>query len=127
MKYNLFLDDIRLPHTTRHIHIPNVEWTIVRNYDEFVDVITKNGLPEMMTLDHDLGFEHYPLAEQNPSKDVIPYDTYKEKTGYHCVQWLIEYCKKRNLRLPKWQVHSMNVVGKQNMIQILKKYELEFK
>jgi hypothetical protein len=49
----------------------------------------------------------------NPN--TIPYDSYKEKTGYHCAKWLVEYCLDKNLKLPDFQVHSMNPVGKANI------------
>ena len=42
----LYLDDIRIPKTEG--------WVIVRTYDEFVNWITKNGLPEEVSFDHDL-------------------------------------------------------------------------
>ena len=42
----LFLDDIRKP--------PDVDWFIVRNYNQFIDWIDKNGLPDIISFDHDL-------------------------------------------------------------------------
>ena len=48
-KKKIYLDDIRTPVDKR--------WTVVRNYDEFVDKVTEIGLEniEIISLDHDLG------------------------------------------------------------------------
>jgi NAD+-processing family protein with receiver domain len=98
----LFLDDTRKP--------PDFTWDVVRNYEEFVAYITLHGVPDIISFDHDLGFEHYPFNEESPGKE-IPYDSYNEKTGYHCAQWLVE-----NHKLPKqYLVHSMNMIGKANI------------
>jgi hypothetical protein len=50
MKLKIYLDDVRTP-------VDKDAWMVVRNYDEFVDRITKIGLKniEIISLDHDLG------------------------------------------------------------------------
>jgi hypothetical protein len=118
MSYNLFLDDVRKPTYLGDLK----HYEVARNYNEFVQIIKEKGLPNFISFDHDLGFEHYPLGEQNPTL-VIPYDTYKEKTGYHAAQWLISHCIDNNLPLPKWQCHSMNVVGRANIKQLLTRFQ----
>ena len=50
----LFLDDLRQPeeaamHTNEHMFIAR-DWTVVRNYDEFVNYIETNGLPDFISL-----------------------------------------------------------------------------
>jgi hypothetical protein len=95
-------------------------WIVVRSYKEFVKVITEKGLPDLISFDHDLAGEHYPLSEKIES---IDYGKYKEKTGYHCALWLVEYCKTNNKPLPKWQVHSLNPVGRVNIVQLLTRFE----
>jgi hypothetical protein len=105
----LFLDDQRPA---------PLGWELVRSYTEFVDSITKLGVPDVIAFDHDLGFEHYPLMEQNPG-DKIPYDSYKEKTGYHCAKWLVE----QGSALPRVVVvHSFNTVGAQNIARHFLRY-----
>lgn len=118
MSYNIFLDDFRSPICLNDTKA----WITVKNYKEFVAIIEKQGLPAFISFDHDLSFEHYPLSELNPSATVIPYDTYKEKTGYHCAQWLIDYCQTKKLPLPDYQVHSLNPVGKKNIISLLENF-----
>ena len=95
----LYLDDIRNPKTEG--------WDIVRNYDEFVNWIEKNGVPNEISFDHDLGESD-------------------EKTGYDCAKWLCEYCWIIGLPLPEFNVHSANVVGKENIEGILKNFEKKF-
>ena len=92
--YNLFLDDIRNPkevyeYTFRYLYLEK-EWKVVKNYDEFVETIQVNGIPNIISFDHDLGMEHY--IHQYTKPEEIPYDQYTEKTGYDCAKWLINYC-----------------------------------
>lgn len=122
MSYALFLDDIRTPMSTKHVEIPSYNWVVIKNYKLFVKEITENGLPYFISFDHDLSFEHYPVSEQNPN-EKIPYESYEEKTGYHCAKFLIEYCQNKNLKLPAFQVHSMNIVGKENILSILNHFK----
>lgn len=46
--YALFLDDERFPKNVTWIDYPisDGNWTIVRNYKEFVDIIMKKGIPK---------------------------------------------------------------------------------
>jgi hypothetical protein len=125
MIYKLFLDDIRgvrdvFPHARLY------EWIVVKNYNEFVEVIQKKGLPFFVSFDHDLSLEHDPCFEPDGginSQKKIPYDEYKERTGYHAAKWLVEYCMDNNLTLPKWNVHSANPVGAGNIESYLTSYE----
>lgn len=78
----LFLDDTLQP--------PDITWDVVRSYDDFVYYIETHGVPDVISFDHDLAFEHYPFAEDNPEAKKIPYDRYTEKTGYDCAKWLVE-------------------------------------
>jgi hypothetical protein len=116
MSYKLFLDDLREPSDVTWVELPKVEWVIVRNYHEFVSAILQKDLPALISFDHDLAAAHYPLF--HPTK--IPYDSYKEKTGYHCAKWLIDFCLEKKLDLPKFIVHSMNPVGRENIEKLLK-------
>lgn len=113
----LFLDDIRYPieayhYTKQDIFLRN-DWHIVRNYEQFVNRILEKGLPEMISFDHDLADVHY--LKQDSQE-------YVEKTGYDCAKWLIEYCMDNYLDLPKFYSHSMNPVGKENILSLLKNF-----
>lgn len=122
MSYNLFLDDLRSPiepaKYMRNVLYAQLQWEIVRNYDEFVQVISELGIPNTISFDHDLGIEYYPYQDEN-----IPYDQFNEKTGYHCAKWLIEYCMDNELDLPeKIMIHSMNIVGIKNIKSLFESY-----
>jgi hypothetical protein len=112
----LFLDDIRVPYdvfkmTINPIFEKNEDWVIVRDYHQFVNYILKFGLPEFISFDHDLSYEHY--LEENQSD--IDYDNIEEKTGYSAAKWLVGYCMENGLDIPNFYVHSANPVGKINI------------
>ena len=48
MKKRIYLDDVRTP--------KDENWEVVRNYDQFVEIVTNTGLEniELISLDHDL-------------------------------------------------------------------------
>jgi hypothetical protein len=71
-----------------------------------------NSFPSVISLDHDLHNEHY-----GHLVSPIPYQDFQEKTGYDCLLWLIEFIKGNKLPLPILKVHSLNEVGKQNIIE----------
>lgn len=114
----LFLDDIRYPieayHYTKQDIFLRKDWHIVRNYEQFINWIIENGLPEMISFDHDLADEHY---WNNDTKRFV------EKTGYDCAKWLIDYCMDNKLDLPEFYCHSMNPVGKENIESLLKNFK----
>ena len=117
MSYNLFLDDFRFPYDAyKYTHqsiYKEKEWVIVRNYDEFVNYIIKHSIPDIISFDHDLGYEHYNNYSYG---DVIDYDMFNEKTGYDCAKWLIDYIIDNDLKPPKEiLIHSMNPIGSENI------------
>jgi hypothetical protein len=125
-KYNLFLDDFRMPKDAfAYMKLPQYiskKWIVVRNYYAFITIIQNKGIPEILSLDHDLSFDHY-NTELN-----IPYDQYTEKTGYHCALWLINYCIDNNKKLPaEILIHSMNPAGSLNIKSLFESYEKSLK
>lgn len=119
----LFLDDIRVPTdciTYMHSRIGDSnkiyleDWDIAKDYSEFVEYIEKNGVPDIISFDHDLSDEYY---ESNDVKN------YKEKTGYDCAKWLCEYCLENKIPLPEYIVHSMNPIGSENILSVFKTCE----
>lgn len=46
-----------------------------------------------------------------------------EKTGFDCAKFLVEYCMENNLKLPEFYVHSMNPVGKDNIVNYLNNFK----
>lgn len=119
MGVNLFLNDFRMPHDAGDYR-PDTRyrtenWVVVRSYDEFTKFIKKEGMPSLISFDHDLADEHYAFKGD--------YDEVKEKTGYHCAKWLVDQCFKKNLPLPECLVHSMNPVGRENISTYLDNYK----
>lgn len=112
----IYLDDVRVP-TERG-------WTLVKNYEEFVDTINRIGLEniELISLDHDLGdtamAEYFNNVHNNFTLD---YNNITEKTGMDCAKWLVEQWIDGN---PVCQVtiHSANPVGSANMMGYINNY-----
>lgn len=120
MSYQLFLDDERLPHRVTWTQLPNGPWVSVKNYKQFVNYITKYGIPEFVSFDHDLADEHY---SSGISKTKPEYNKYREKTGCDCAKWLIEYCIEKKIPFPNYAVHSMNPIGRENIRSIIESYK----
>ena len=81
-------------------------------------------MPELISFDHDLADEHYNTDAMYDSEDAYNklYDSFREKTGYECAKWLIDYCLDNKKKLPTFMVHSMNPVGKKNITDLLNNY-----
>lgn len=131
----LFLDDFRWPtDCAKYMHVAigpqniiytNPNWDVVRNYPEFVSYIERNGLPELISFDHDLADGHY---HTNMQEGVLNYQAESfgddfNKTGYHCAQWLVNYCMDNSKPLPEFLVHSMNPVGTVNIQSLLDNFK----
>lgn len=76
---------------------PNFVW--VKNLQEFTRYIESNGLPDLVSFDHDLGAG-------------------LEK-GATCAKWLLQYCKNSKQQLPKCYAHSANPNGIKEINNIL--------
>ena len=116
MKKALYLDDQRTPTDT----LPGYEpWYVVRNYDEFVEWISKNGMPDFLSFDHDLAEEHiddYFKQKLAQGYQFPNYEEYKEKTGLDCAKWLVDLIQANpKLVLKTCSVHSHNPVGANNI------------
>lgn len=114
-KRALYLDDVRTPTETLTGYHP---WEIVRNYEEFVAWITQNGIPYLISFDHDLSKEHmddYFNQVALVGYQFPDYDNYKEKTGMDCARWLGEYVQNNQAQLHLVSVHSHNPVGTTNI------------
>lgn len=116
MRY-LFLDDERNPADVTWILIGGVgsqgaEWEIVRSLDEAINWVKKNGFPDVISFDHDLGLEHY-------SGDYSA-----RNTGYDFAKWLTEFDMDTG-SMPdhfKFTVHSKNPTGAENIRKLMHNY-----
>jgi hypothetical protein len=119
----LFLDDIRIPKDAIGL-VPDKhnkfywenDWDVVKDYNEFVLYVETNGVPEFVSFDHDLGDTAMDEYFRNvATKGTLDYENIKEKTGFDCAKFLVEYCMDENQPLPDYLVHSANPVGKKNI------------
>ena len=134
-KLRIYLDDVRTPNSPNNEWIEGVEeWITVRNYDEFVELVSKTGFEniELISLDHDLGDTAMKEYFDNVSPNYeLNYDNITEKTGMDCCKWLINYYydndpgrailsrrekKVLPFRFPIILVHSANPIGSANMM-----------
>ncbi len=117
-KFNLFLDDERVPYSpngemkdafnyTENLDYINLDWVIVRSYDQFIEYISLNGLPQLLSLDHDIADFTYGY----------------EKTGYDCVKWLCEYCIDNDVKFPNHLIHTGNIIGGENMLVYIRNFK----
>lgn len=101
----LFLDDIReVEMVYPQEMVP--EFDVVRSYEEFVSYIHKNGLPDFISFDNDLGLD----AVGNVAPD-----------GYAATKWLV-YESDLNLKNLKFAVHSANPVAAEQIRGLLDNY-----
>ena len=84
----------------------------------------------MISFDHDLALEHYRPSMYNPDNHYSNYyndGTFKEKTGYDCAKWLIDFIINNKIKvLPTIMVHSMNPVGKENIVSLFKSFNKHY-
>lgn len=109
----LYLDDNRVP--------TEDDWNLVKNFDEFVNFIAMNGVPDEVSFDHDLDPEHYNNAMYQGREAYNKlYATFKHPTGLHCAKFLSDYCMNTGVGLPsKMNVHSQNPAGSLNIVDHL--------
>jgi len=110
----LYLDDIR-------IISPSYNPIYVRTYDEFKQYILNNGIPDIISFDHDIEPDHYlmPFEIIRDSPDLADMGP----TGYDAAKWLINYCLDNDLKLNKIYVHSSNPAGSQNIISLINNFK----
>jgi len=129
--YNLFLDDMRLPYRdcnyTNNPIYKDLHWLVVINYEQFVGTIEKyynlkGILPNIISFDHDLADVHYGVQDHLDDDYYDLCEVQDEKTGYHCAKWLVNFCMDNDLKLPEYYAHSMNTVGRRNILGYLNNY-----
>lgn len=89
------------------------DWIICKNIADFSKVIAINqhendSMPELISFEFNLGFDVL-------DKNINP----RAETGADAIDWLIDFCKKRNEKLPDWLTHSENFDHNRNMNVIL--------
>jgi hypothetical protein len=123
----LWLDDTRDPMKDNWLVFSSIEHTNVvwvKSYQEFKDYIIRNGLPDGICFDHDLGLPNQLKwrAKGKSKRESRRLAKVEEKTGYDCAKWLVDYCIDNNKQLPKYNIQSANPAGKENIDKLLKNY-----
>lgn len=126
--YNLFLDDIRIPSDcSTYINdkrYTELEWDIVRSYDEFTkhieEMYNAGAFPRLVSFDHDLDHEHY-----DPSMFVSleayenAYKGFTIPTGRKAAEYLVNFCREKQIAIPECLVHTMNPAGEIRILNTL--------
>ena len=94
--HSLFVDPKKYPKDITWAYLPDKEYVLIRTFDQFISHIEANGLPEFLSMDHKLGLE--------------------------CATWLCLYCKKFNLDIPSYMIHSKNKLESKRVSNILAFY-----
>ena len=97
MTYKLFLDDERFPPDDGNV------WLIARSSSEAIDTVIKQGTPDFISFDHDLG---------------------NDDTAMRFIWFLIESHIEGSLESfpTNYYVHSQNPVGVQNIKSLMNSY-----
>ena len=112
----IYLDDVRTP--------LDLDWIIVRNYDEFISKVKEIGFEniELISLDHDLGDTAMTEWHRNVYHNyTLNYDNIVEKTGMDCAKWLVEQWLEGS-PVVDVVVHSANAIGSANMMGYINNY-----
>lgn len=103
----IFLDDERqIEYISDRINISEYEWIIIRNYFDFLDYADDNfDKIKLISFDHDIdSFDEGGV----------------EWTGRDAARYIVDKCQSEGLIFPDFLVHSMNNIGKQNIIADIK-------
>lgn len=126
IKRLLWLDDLRNPHEGSWLQkfapeFNKSDYIIwVLSFKEFTEWIEKNGLPEKICFDHDLGEDvAINLVSQGINKKKAREVKKLAKSGYDCAKWLVDYCIDNKKEIPDWNIQSANPVGKENINGLL--------
>ena len=93
MRNLLYIDDIREINKNLYNQF-NIY--IAKNYNEAIAILNKNKI-DIIDLDHDLS---------------------EDKTGYDIAKYIVE----NNINIGGFNIHSMNVVGRKNIRDLLMHY-----
>lgn len=112
----IYLDDVRTP--------VDKDWTVVRNYEEFVSTVMDIGLSniELISLDHDLGDTAMAEWHRNVYHNyTLDYNNITEKTGMDCAKWLVDQWLE-GAPVVDVVVHSANAIGSANIMGYINNY-----
>lgn len=107
---------------------PPEGWMVVRSYESFVKMIQSDGVPEVVSFDHDLGEDlARELVDSGVSKRKARATKKDIKNGLDCARYLLEYCRTNKIPFPEYYVHSQNPVGRENIFNLIEFYIMKGK
>lgn len=106
-KLAVFLDDERqVIFIKDKIDISIHDWVVIRNYFDFMNFVNDNlNDISLVSFDHDID-----SFDENGM----------EWTGRDAAKYLIDKCQEKDYVFPDFLVHSMNNIGRQNIISDIK-------
>ena len=88
--------------------------------DQFIKWIETNGVPDLVAFDYDLA-DVVELKEELPIEEWFDLDENRVYTGLDCAKFLLNFCKKNNLKLPEYIIHSANPCGSEEIKRLILK------
>jgi hypothetical protein len=131
MKRLLWLDDIRDPNNdvwlnwliNENVNVLDYHIIWVKSYNAFTNYVIKNGLPDLICFDHDLG-EDVSIDRVNQGMSKKQARNLKKETlsGFDCTKWLVEYCLNNKKHIPNYKIQSANPVGVENIKYLIENF-----
>ena len=119
----LFLDDERNPSDVKWVNYINredIEWKVVRTYNEFVDAIRYESF-DCYSFDHDLqDYEMRPILHTESAFGTViadPEIIIQERTGADCAKVLVTILDTDDNSM--FYIHTKNPIGHDNIKSIL--------
>ena len=78
----------------------DIQWYCVSNFEQFKNYIETNGVPDFVSLDHDLGRDKTNQQRKGAGLYVA--------TGADCALFLVSYCVRNGIPIPPNYNHSAN-------------------
>lgn len=117
----LFLDDHINPDDVVGDIYEGGGWQVVGNYHEFIAFVMEEGVPEVVSFDHDLVDEHYGIDWCDIYEGGMLAST-SEPTGLDCAKWLYDFCHETKTALPMALCHSLNPKGREVIERYITKW-----
>ena len=125
LTYQIFIDDkLRPIDVFNKTFIPKYkeQFVVFKSFGEFVEYVQdhfkKDGsYPDFISFDYLLTDVQLQVTE-----DYSVYqneESYKD-SGLECAKWIIDFCRRNNLPIPKYMVHDTNSSGKRKIDGVFK-------
>ena len=104
----LFIDDLRNPY--------DKSWSLVRTYAGVKSHIEENGMPKVISFDHDLTIPAYREFDRSKKTGVYSYTGLNEATGLDAMNYIIaKLMEDKNVSIPDIIIHTANETGARNL------------